>query len=314
MPSVLSFGGFWAWDPVENASLVPWMTMVGAGHVMLVYKHRNHSLLSAYLLCIATFILILYSTFLTRAFDQVNLDVGLHEQTVVFCLDRAGITGAAASPMDLVIASLGNFRQALDAVLNGKLSSADFASARAAAMIRAGDVVAPHGLGQRQVGLGVGAHPFRRELERPHLGRAEVLDDLRAGVGRQAAVEDAGGGLRVALPYVALTDRIVTFYNRVAEEVQHLLKIVAIKALCRQANVEKIEAGPKGAVITFRDNSFANPDALVAFIRKQGASARVRPDMKVVFFDEWERPEERLKGATAILRSLADLAQPAKAA
>ncbi len=35
----------------------------------------------------------IYSTFLTRAFDQVNLDVGLHKLPVVFCLDRAGITG-----------------------------------------------------------------------------------------------------------------------------------------------------------------------------------------------------------------------------
>ncbi len=97
-------------------------------------------------------------------------------------------------------------------------------------------------------------------------------------------------------------------------EVEHLLQIVAIKALCRQANVERIEAGPKGAVITFRDNSFANPEQLVGFIRQQGPAARVRPDMKVVFFDDWERPEERLKGATAILRDLARLAQPKKAA
>ena len=47
---------------------------------------------------------------------------------------------------------------------------------------------------------------------------------------------------------------------------------------------------------------------------QQGPSARVRPDVKVVFFDEWEQPEERLEGATAILRNLANLAQPAKAA
>ncbi len=107
-----------------------------------------------------------------------------------------------------------------------------------------------------------------------------------------------------------LSDR----FGKLPLEVEYLLQIVAIKALCRQANVEKIEAGPKGAVITFRDNSFANPERLVAFIRQQGPSARVRPDMKVVFFDEWEQPEERLKGATAILRNLANLAQPAKAA
>jgi transcription-repair coupling factor (superfamily II helicase) len=103
-------------------------------------------------------------------------------------------------------------------------------------------------------------------------------------------------------------------FGKLPIEVEYLLQIVAIKTLCRQANVEKIEAGPKGAVIAFRDNSFANPERLVSFIRQQGPSARVRPDMKVVFFADWERPEERLKGTTSILRSLANLAQPAKAA
>jgi transcription-repair coupling factor (superfamily II helicase) len=97
-------------------------------------------------------------------------------------------------------------------------------------------------------------------------------------------------------------------------EVEHLLQIVGIKMLCRQANVEKIETGPKGTVISFRDNTFANPDRLVAFIREQGPAARVRPDMKVVFFDDWEEAEKRLRGTAAILRSLVTLAQPAKAA
>jgi len=78
--------------------------------------------------------------------------------------------------------------------------------------------------------------------------------------------------------------------------------------------VEKIETGPKGAVVSFRDNTFANPDRLVAFIHDQGPAARVRPDMKVVFFDDWEDPEARLRGTSAILRSLVALAQPAKAA
>jgi transcription-repair coupling factor (superfamily II helicase) len=107
---------------------------------------------------------------------------------------------------------------------------------------------------------------------------------------------------------------LVDRFGPLPEEVEHLLKVVAIKALCRQAHVEKIEAGPKGVVVSFRDNTFANPDRLVAFIRDQGPAARVRPDMKVVFFEDWEKPVERLRGTTAILRSLVELAQPAKAA
>ena len=87
-----------------------------------------------------------------------------------------------------------------------------------------------------------------------------------------------------------------------------------IKALCRRANVEKIETGPKGAVMSFRENSFANPEGLIAFIAKQGAAARVRPDMKVVLFYDWEKPAQRLHGTTAVLRNLVRIAEQAKAA
>lgn len=62
----LSFGGYWAWDPVENASLVPWMTLIAGLHTAMVYKHTGHSLKSTYFFYFISFILIVYSTFLTR--------------------------------------------------------------------------------------------------------------------------------------------------------------------------------------------------------------------------------------------------------
>ncbi len=98
------------------------------------------------------------------------------------------------------------------------------------------------------------------------------------------------------------------------DEVRYLFKVAAIKGYCRRANVEKVDAGPKGAVITFRDNSFAQPDRLVYFIKQHGQAAKVRPDMKVVFLQDWETPEERLTGTTEILRQLANLAENKKAA
>lgn len=63
----LSFGGFWAWDPVENASLVPWLTLVGGGHLLLIPKNKGGTLFSTYFLILLTYILILYSTFLTKS-------------------------------------------------------------------------------------------------------------------------------------------------------------------------------------------------------------------------------------------------------
>jgi transcription-repair coupling factor (superfamily II helicase) len=52
----------------------------------------------------------------------------------------------------------------------------------------------------------------------------------------------------------------------------------------------------------------------VAFIRKHGEAAKVRPDMKVVFFQVWNTAEERLLGAMEIMRQLANLAEDRKAA
>ncbi len=107
---------------------------------------------------------------------------------------------------------------------------------------------------------------------------------------------------------------LVDRFGPLPEEVEHLLKIVAIKSLCRRANVERVESGPKGALLLFRDNVFANPEGLIAFIREHGRAARVRPDQKLVLFEDWERPEDRLKGTAAVLRQLVRIAEQAKAA
>ena len=81
----LSFGGFWAWDPVENASLVPWITLVGAGHVMMIHKNKGQSLFATLFLALITFILILYSTFLTRS--------GILGDTSVHAFTDLGMSG-----------------------------------------------------------------------------------------------------------------------------------------------------------------------------------------------------------------------------
>ena len=62
----LTFGGYWAWDPVENASLVPWLILVSGIHTLLIYKHTGHSLRATHIFFILVFGFILYSTFLTR--------------------------------------------------------------------------------------------------------------------------------------------------------------------------------------------------------------------------------------------------------
>ncbi|MGA9214158.1 MAG: transcription-repair coupling factor, partial [Methylocella sp.] len=91
-------------------------------------------------------------------------------------------------------------------------------------------------------------------------------------------------------------------------EAEELMQLVAIKVLCRQAHVEKVEAGPKGVIVAFRDNSFANPQGLVRYVAEQGPQAKVRPDMKIVFVRAFETKAARLEGTRQILRALAAIA------
>jgi transcription-repair coupling factor (superfamily II helicase) len=105
-----------------------------------------------------------------------------------------------------------------------------------------------------------------------------------------------------------LTDR----FGPQPEEVKHLLKIVYIKGLCRKANVEKIDAGPKGAVVSFRNNEFANPAGLVQYLTEQGTLAKIRPDQKVFLARDWKSSADRLKGTAVIMTQLARLALSAK--
>jgi cytochrome c-type biogenesis protein CcmF len=75
----LSFGGFWAWDPVENASLIPWLTLVGAAHVMVVNQRKNRSQYTALFLTLITTILVMYASFLVHS--GVLGDTSVHSFT-----------------------------------------------------------------------------------------------------------------------------------------------------------------------------------------------------------------------------------------
>ncbi|SEH25511.1 transcription-repair coupling factor [Rhizobium sp. NFR12] len=92
-------------------------------------------------------------------------------------------------------------------------------------------------------------------------------------------------------------------------EVQNLLKVVYIKTLCRKANVEKVDAGPKGVVIVFRDKQFPNPAALVGYIAKQGSLAKIRPDQSIFLNRDLPTPTKRLTAAAQVMTQFAELAK-----
>jgi transcription-repair coupling factor (superfamily II helicase) len=97
-----------------------------------------------------------------------------------------------------------------------------------------------------------------------------------------------------------LTDR----FRAPPPEVIHLLEIVAIKKLCRSAGVARVDAGPKGAVLSFKDETFANPEALIAYMTDPKRGVRLRPDNKLVVMRNWRDAEARLDGVNEVLGDL----------
>ena len=91
-------------------------------------------------------------------------------------------------------------------------------------------------------------------------------------------------------------------------EVENLLEIIAIKVLCRKSNVEKIEAGPKGAVLTLHENRFPNPAGLVSFIAQNRGAAKLRPDQKIVCIRDWETPKDRIRGMRKLMMKISKIA------
>ena len=91
----LNFGGYWAWDPVENSSLVPWLMGIAAIHTMIVQKRSGHSHKASFFLTIAAYILVVYSTFLTRSgiLGDISVhsfvDLGLYNQLLIWILSMS---------------------------------------------------------------------------------------------------------------------------------------------------------------------------------------------------------------------------------
>ncbi len=117
------------------------------------------------------------------------------------------------------------------------------------------------------------------------------------------------GDLASAQEIDAFGAELIDRFGPLPDEVQHLLKVVYIKALCRTANVEKLDAGPKGVVIHFRKKEFANPAGLVGYIAEQGSLAKIRPDHSIVLTRDWPTPDKRLSGSAVVMTQLARLAE-----
>jgi transcription-repair coupling factor (superfamily II helicase) len=116
------------------------------------------------------------------------------------------------------------------------------------------------------------------------------------------------GGLDSKAEIDSFAAELIDRFGKLPEEAENLLKVVMIKALCRKANVEKIEVGPKGAVMSFRYNKFPRPEKLLDWIGKNDKVLTVRPDQKLFYRRAFGSAEDRAAGTERVIRNLAKLA------
>ena len=116
-------------------------------------------------------------------------------------------------------------------------------------------------------------------------------------------------GLDTASAIEAFAAEMIDRFGPLPNEVENLLQVITIKQYCRHAHIEKLDAGPKGAVISFHNNSFARPEALIQFIQDEPGRISLRPDHRLVVRRDWESEHIRLHGTRTLVGKLAELAQ-----
>jgi transcription-repair coupling factor (superfamily II helicase) len=127
-----------------------------------------------------------------------------------------------------------------------------------------------------------------------------VVDlDVRLGLYRRLS------GLTTKVELEGFAAELIDRFGPLPREVNTLMLIVRIKAMCKRAGISRIDAGPKGATVQFHNDKFANPAGLVDFIKAEGVGARVQGN-KIVLLRDWKSEADRIKGAFAIARDLAE--------
>ncbi|MGR3486284.1 MAG: transcription-repair coupling factor [Paracoccaceae bacterium] len=134
----------------------------------------------------------------------------------------------------------------------------------------------------------------------PVLIPEEYVPDLDVRLGLYRRLSD----LTTKVELEGFAAELIDRFGPLPREVNTLMLVVRIKAMCKRAGIAKLDAGPKGATVQFHEGKFASPEGLVEYIHDQRGLAKVK-DNKLVVRRDWRSEADRIKGAFAIARDLA---------
>ena len=130
--------------------------------------------------------------------------------------------------------------------------------------------------------------------------------DVRLGLYRRLS------GLDTKVELEGFAAELIDRFGELPREVNTLMLVVRIKAMCKRAGIAKLDGGPKGATIQFHEDKFVSPEGLVEFIEAQKGLAKLK-DNKLVVRRDWTKEADKIRGAFAIARDLAEKARAARA-
>jgi transcription-repair coupling factor (superfamily II helicase) len=130
------------------------------------------------------------------------------------------------------------------------------------------------------------------------------VQDLNVRLGLYRRLAELGNDQEIDAFAAEMIDR----FGPLPVEAENLLQVVALKNLCKSSGVERLEIGPKGAVIAFKDNRFARPDKLVEFITKRPTLVTLRTDHRLVYRQDWAQEKSRMNGVKKLMQNLASMA------
>ncbi|MCV2881078.1 transcription-repair coupling factor [Actibacterium sp. XHP0104] len=123
--------------------------------------------------------------------------------------------------------------------------------------------------------------------------------DVRLGLYRRLS------NLTTKVELEGFAAELIDRFGKLPKEVNTLLLIVRIKAMCKRAGISRLDGGPKGATVQFHNDKFAAPAGLVEFVHAQNGLAKVK-DNKIIVRRDWKKDSDKIKGAFAIARDLAE--------
>jgi transcription-repair coupling factor (superfamily II helicase) len=123
--------------------------------------------------------------------------------------------------------------------------------------------------------------------------------DLRMGLYRRMNELDDKGGIE------AFAAEMIDRFGPLPEATQNLLVVIETKLNCRKAMIAKLDAGPKGALVSFFEDKFPDLEGLLGYVERLKGTAKLRPDSKLVIMRNWADPAQQLNGALQLSRGLA---------